>query len=159
MKIYVKYHSPVVEKLGTIRGCWMDLCSSKTYHIDKNKSQLIDLGISMKLPKYFEANIVPRSGSFKNFGLIQLNHMGVVDGADATSGGYSGNGDVWKWSAYALNVASDVKEGERVCQFSIRPSMFAPWYVKLKWLFTSTLKFVEVDDLGNVNRGGFGSTN
>ena len=111
----------------------------------------------MELPKYYQANIIPRSGTFKKYGLIQTNHYGVVDGPDQNGAGYSGNDDVWCFGAYALKE-STVTEGDRICQFEIRPTMKAPWYVKLKWLFNSNLSFVEVENLEAKNRGGYGAT-
>jgi len=160
MKIKVKYHDPICNIVTF--GEWFDLKTSSdvTLEVPKYdsktkslefKNTLIDLGISMQLPKYFEANIVPRSSTFKNFGIIQANHFGVVDSE------YCGDGDVWKFSAIALK-ASVIAKGSRICQFRIRPSQKAPVWVKLKWLFTNKVTFVEVDSLGNKNRGGFGST-
>ena len=105
-------------------------------------SALIDLGISMQLPKHFEAHIVPRSSSFKNFGFIQANHMGVIDAE------YCGDKDVWKLNAIAIKPVI-IAEGSRICQFRIMPSQKAPVWVKLKWLFTHKITFVEVDTLGN----------
>ncbi len=160
MKIKVKYHDPICNIIAF--GDWFDLkpssdveiegpkCDSKTKNITFNTA-LIDLGISMQLPKYFEANIVPRSSTFKNFGIIQANHFGVIDSE------YCGDGDVWKFSAIALRPVV-IKKGNRLCQFRIRPSQKAPIWVKLKWLFTNKITFVEVDSLGNKDRGGFGST-
>ena len=105
----------------------------------------------MELPKYFEANIVPRSSTFNNFKIILANSMGVIDST------YNGDGDEWKFQAIALG-STKINEGDRIAQFRIRPSQFAPWWIKLKWLFTNKIKFVFVDTLNNKDRGGFGST-
>lgn len=157
IKVYVKYHDQSINKIESY-GTWIDLRSAKNYEIKKDTNQLIDLNVSMKLPKYYQANIVPRSSTHKNFGLIQLNHYGVVDGPDSATNGYSGNNDKWYFNGYALGYDSIVKANDRICQFEIKPSMFAPWYVKFKWLFSNKLQFVEVDDLDSEDRGGFGTT-
>lgn len=138
------------------KGEWVDLKVSEDIRMEapsKNNFdfKIISLGIAMHLPKYFEANIVPRSSTFKNFGLISANSFGVVDNT------YCGNNDIWGFPAIALRKTLIVA-GNRICQFRIRPSQFAPWYIKLKWLFTSNIEFIKVNDLGNVDRGGFGST-
>ena len=158
MKIKVKYHNNNC-KLESF-GDWIDLKSAENLvflspRIVANEividNSLISLGISMKLPKYFEANIVPRSSTFMKKGLIQWNHFGVIDNS------YSGDNDIWKFGAIALKTTT-VNEGERICQFRIQPSMQSPWYIKLKWLFTSKVEFVEVDNLDSKDRGGFGSS-
>ena len=155
IKIPIKYHNPICKL--EIYGNWIDLKSAETVTITKLKNALVSLGVSMKLPKYFQANIVPRSGTFNKYGVIQGNHYGVVDGPTKTNDGYSGNNDVWKFNAIALKQTI-ITEGDRICQFEIKPTMFAPWWVKLKWLFVNKIEFVEVDDLKSNDRGGFGST-
>lgn len=155
MKIPIKYHNPVckIESFGN----WIDLKSSETIEIKKLEYKLIPLGVSMKLPKYYQGNIVPRSGTLKKYNIIQGNHYGVVDGPDKENGGYSGNDDIWMFNAVALKNTV-INEGDRICQFEIRLSMKAPWWVKLKWLFDNKIEFIEVNDLNTHNRGGFGST-
>lgn len=161
MKIKIKYHNQncKIESFGD----WTDLKAAETvafkapitgYKSRKSEFdfKIIKLGISMELPKYFEANVVPRSSTFKKFGLVSANHFGVIDYD------YCGDNDVWGFPAIALKDTT-IEEGDRICQFRIRPSQNAPWYVKLKWLFTNKVEFVEVDHLGNEDRGGFGSTN
>lgn len=155
MKIYIKYHNQNC-KLQS-HGNWIDLKSAETVSLKQFENKLISLGISMKLPKYFQGNIVPRSGTYGKFGLIQGNHYGVVDGPDNKSDGYSGNDDIWKFNGIALKDAQ-VNEGDRICQFEIRPTMSAPWYIKLKWLFDNKINIIETDNLKSKNRGGFGST-
>lgn len=156
MKLKIKYHNQncKLEQYGN----WIDLKSSITTKIKKFENKLIPLGISMKLPKFYQANIVPRSSTYKKFGLIQANHYGVVDGPDNKSDGYSGDNDIWMFNSIAL-INTEVNEGDRICQFEIRPTLNAPWYVKLKWLFVNKIKFIEVETLNSKNRGGFGSTN
>lgn len=160
MKINIKYHNPKC-KIETF-GEWFDLKSGCDIHVDGPKYDtkskeviisncLIPLGVSMQLPKYFEANILPRSSSYNNFGFLLANSEGVIDSE------YCGDKDIWKLNAVALKEVT-IAEGSRICQFRIRPSQKAPFWVKLKWMFTNKITFVEVDELGNKNRGGFGST-
>jgi dUTP pyrophosphatase len=155
LKVYIKYHSQTC-KIDS-NGMWNDCRSMDNHVIEKDNNELIKLGFSAKLPKYHEANVVPRSGTYKNFKIIQLNHYGVIDGPEKNRTGYSGNDDMWMFNAYALRDTV-ICSGDRICQFRIQLSSNAPWYAKLRWLFSSGYKFIEVDDLGDVNRGGFGST-
>lgn len=75
-KILIKYHTDI-EKIKDIKeGDWIDLRAAEDVVMAKGEFKLISLGISMKLPDGYEANIVPRSSTFKNFGVIQCNHMG-----------------------------------------------------------------------------------
>ena len=157
MNILIKYHNPNC-KLESF-GNWIDLKSAENVNLKKFDFKLISLGVSMKLPKYYQANIVPRSSTYIKYGVIQHNHYGVIDGPDNKNNGYSGNNDIWKFGAIALKDDVIITEGDRLCQFEIRPTMYAPWYVKLDWLFNNKIKFIEVNDLQTNNRGGFGSTN
>lgn len=92
----------------------------------------------MELPEGYEAHVVPRSSTYKNFGVIQTNSMGVIDES------YKGDDDFWLFPAYALRD-TEIKKGDRICQFRIMKKM-------------PTIELVEVDHLGNENRGGHGST-
>jgi len=156
MKILIKYHNEncKIESFGN----WIDLKSAENITLSLGEHKLISLGVSMKLPKYYQGNVVPRSSTYSKFGLIQANHYGVIDGADDKSDGYSGNDDIWKFSAIALNSNKKIKIGDRICQFEIRPIMKAPWWVKLRWMFDNKIEFIEVDNLTAANRGGYGST-
>lgn len=111
----------------------------------------IPLGIAVKLPKGFEALILARSSTPKNFGIITANAMGIVDNT------YSGNNDEWKYPAIPIRDTT-IKEGDRVCQFRIQLSQKATIWQKIKWLLSSGVKFIEVDNLNNPDRNGFGST-
>lgn len=151
-QIKIKYHSDI-EKLEKIAvGDWMDLRAAEDVFIPQGESMLISLGVSMKLPEGYEAHIVPRSSTFKTWGIIQTNSMGVIDNS------YSGTNDVWKFPALCLhaksigNVASCgvkfgtwVHKNDRICQFRI---------VKKQ----PEISFEEVEFLDETDRGGFGST-
>lgn len=159
MKIKVKLNNLSCKIEQNKKGEWIDLRAATTVSlaapttkgIKKFDTALIPLGISMQLPKYFEANIVPRSSTFNNFKIILANSMGVIDST------YNGDGDEWKFQAIALD-STKINEGDRIAQFRIRPSQFAPWWMKLKWVFTNKIKFIFVNTLNNKDRGGFGST-
>lgn len=155
MKLLIKYHNKNC-KLKSY-GNWIDLKSAENIELNRFESKLISLGVSIKLPKYYQANIIPRSSTYKNFGVIQGNHFGIVDGPDNKSDNYSGNNDIWLFSAIALKK-SKINVGDRICQFEIRPTMIAPWYIKLKWLFDNKINIIEVNNLKSSNRGGFGTT-
>jgi len=119
-------------------GDWIDLCAAEEVVLVKGECKLISLGIAMQLPKGYEANVVPRSGTFKAFGILQTNSYGVIDEA------YCGNEDEWFFSAYATRFAV-IKKGDRICQFRINKKM-------------EDVEFIEVENLNNKNRGGHGST-
>lgn len=138
--IRILYHSKEIKKLEYIDGKsdWIDLRSAESVTIKKGEFRLIDLGVSMQLPKGYEAVIVPRSSTFKNFGLIQTNHMGVIDES------YCGSGDVWKMPVFAVRD-TQVQVNDRICQFRIQRHQ-------------PRIVFEETEALGGEDRGGFGST-
>ena len=162
MKLKIK-----VKRLGGVplpsvidKGEWVDLYSRVHMEIPKPSyakkeitfhSNAIPLGVAMKLPAGFEAIVAPRSSTFKNFGIIQSNSIGVIDNS------YSGNNDEWKMPVVALKDA-EIDMGDRVCQFRIQLSQKATLWQKIKWLLSSGIKVVEVENLDSEDRGGFGST-
>jgi len=114
-------------------------------------STLIPLGICVEVPKGYECVIVPRSSTFKKYGLLQTNHFGVIDQL------YCGDKDEWKMPVVATRNVT-IPKGTRLCQFRVQLSQKATVWQKLKWLFSSTPKFQHVKTLSNPTRGGFGST-
>lgn len=134
-------------------GDWIDLKVAKTTIIQPMDKAMIDLGVAMKLPKGYEAYLLPRSSTFKNSEIIETNSMGVIDSD------YCGNNDVWKFPAFSLSDKPvKIREGERIAQFRIQLTQGASVMTKLKWLFTSGIKIVYVEDLASKDRGGFGSS-
>lgn len=111
----------------------------------------IPLGIAMQLPKGFEAIVAPRSSTPSKFGIICANSIGIIDGS------YNGNNDEWKFPVIPLRHTF-IETGSRICQFRIQLSQKATLWQKLKWFFSRKIEFIEVNDLGNPSRGGFGST-
>ena len=138
MLIFVKRHTDVDMPKKTPVGDWVDLRAAETVDLKEGESKLISLGISMKLPKGFEAHIVPRSSTFRNWGIIQTNHMGVIDNS------YCGDNDIWMFPAYATRD-SMIYKNDRICQFRIMRKQ-------------PRLRFITVNHLDWPDRGGFGST-
>ena len=139
MKIRIKYLNDSINRLEKIeKGDWIDLRSAEDVELKKGENKLIHLGVAMELPKGYEAHIVPRSSTFKKWGIIQTNHMGVIDES------YKGDGDWWLFPALATRDTK-IEKGDRICQFRIEKKM-------------PKIKFETVEVLGNKNRNGFGST-
>ena len=167
MKIKVRLINPNCRFEFIDKGEWIDLKAAETIEfsapyantLNGNRTKrdvvfdykVINLGFAMKLPKGFEAIVNPRSGTFKNFGLLVVNSQGVIDSS------YSGSNDEWKFPAVALKDVI-ILEGKRICQFRIQPSQKASIWTKLKWLFTNKIEFVWVDSLDEEDRGGIGTT-
>ena len=138
--IKIKYHSKEIEKLTYIAGKsdWIDLRSAEEVELKKGEFRLIHLGVSMQLPKGYEAVVVPRSSTYKNFGLIQTNHMGVIDES------YCGDNDEWMVPVLAVRDTV-IHVNDRICQFRIQKHQ-------------PQITFEEVEMFGNADRGGFGTT-
>ena len=139
MTIKIKYHNKNLEKVTAIEnGDWIDLRSAETVSMMAGDFKLISLGISMKLPEGYEAHVVPRSSTFKKWGVLQTNSMGVIDNS------YCGENDIWCFPALAMRDTV-IEEGDRICQFRIVKKMDA-------------VSFKTVEHMEDVDRGGFGST-
>ncbi|MEA4815911.1 MAG: dUTP diphosphatase [Lachnospiraceae bacterium] len=139
MEIKIKYHSNKIEKIKKIEiGNWIDLRAAEDVSLKKGDFKLVSLGVSMELPEGYEAHVVPRSSTFKNWGIIQTNSMGVIDES------YKGDGDIWRMPVYAMRD-TEIKINDRICQFRIQEKM-------------PEITFVEVENLNNADRNGFGST-
>ena len=117
-----------------IKVKYLDDSITKLEHI----AQLIHLGVAMQLPEGYEVNIVPRSSTYKNFGILQTNCFAVIDES------YCGDNDWWRYPVVALKD-TEIKKGDRICQFRINKKM-------------SELEIAEVEILGNKDRNGLGST-
>ncbi len=139
MTIRIVYHNKNLKKLESIRvGDWIDLRAAETVALKAGESRYISLGVSMKLPAGYEAHVAPRSSTFKTWGILQTNSVGVVDNS------FSGTNDVWRYPVYATRDTV-IEENDRICQFRIVERM-------------PEIEFVETDALDEENRGGFGST-
>ncbi len=138
--IKIKYFTDKIDKLTYIDGKsdWIDLRAADDVVMKKGEFKLIPLGVAMELPKGYEAHVVPRSSTFKNFGIIQTNHQGVIDGS------YCGDNDQWFMPAYALRD-TEIHVNDRICQFRIMENQ-------------PQIMFDEVEHLLGADRGGHGST-
>lgn len=114
MDIKIKYFTEDIEKLCYVDGKsdWIDLRAAETIKMKKGEFKLIPLGVAMVLPNGYEAHIVPRSSTFKNFGVIQTNHQGVIDES------YCGPNDQWFFPALAMRDTI-INTNDRICQFRI----------------------------------------
>lgn len=136
--IRIKY-KPGAHKLErTEKGDWIDLYTYEDVTLADGEFALIDLGFACELPQGFEANIVPRSSTFKHWGVIQTNHYAVVDSS------YRGDNDYWLYPVYATRNVHIPKD-TRICQFRINRVQ-------------PSFDFEEVAELGNEDRNGIGST-
>lgn len=138
--IKIKYFTDKIEKLTYIDGKsdWIDLRAAEDVVLKKGEFKLIPLGVAMELPKGYEAHVVPRSSTFKNFGIIQTNHQGVIDCS------YCGDNDQWFMPVYAVRD-TQIHVNDRICQFRIMENQ-------------PKIMFDEVEALENTDRGGHGST-
>ena len=139
INIKVKYFNENVEKLTKItKGNWIDLRAAQDVVLKAGEFKLIPLGVAMELPRGYEAHVVPRSSTFKNYGVIQTNHCGVIDES------YCGDDDQWFMPVYALRD-TEIHLNDRICQFRIMEQQ-------------PEISFEEVSELTGPNRGGHGST-
>ena len=136
--IKVKYHADIHPLEKTDRGDWIDLRVAEDVEMKAGEFKILSLGVSIKLPDGYEAHIVPRSSTFKHWGIIQTNHMGVIDNS------YSGDNDVWMFPALATRDVL-IEKNSRICQFRIVKKM-------------DDVSLITVDKLDDANRGGLGSS-
>lgn len=141
MNIKIKYFTDI-EPLEYIGGKnksnWIDLKCAEDIDLKAGEFNLIRLGVGMILPEGYEANIAPRSSTFKYYGLLQTNSFGVIDNS------YSGDNDEWCFPAYATRD-THISKGDRICQFRINK-------------IQPTVEFETVEHLNKTDRGGFGSS-
>ena len=140
VKIQIKYHSNEIEKLRYIDGKsdWIDLRAAEEVHMKKGDFAFISLGISVKLPEGYEMIVAPRSSTYKNFGILQANSIGIVDET------YCGDDDIIKMPALA-DRDTVIHVNDRICQFRILEHQ-------------PHILFEEVEHMSDKSRGGFGST-
>lgn len=160
-KIYIKLFG-AAQPLEIFKvGDWIDLRANQDFsyngfHVAENGVDIefpvckIPLGVAMKLPKGYEAIIAPRSSTYKNYGIIPWNCIGIIDNS------YNGTNDQWMFGALCVRRGK-VEQGNRICQFRIQLSQKATLWQKIKWLFSrGKIKFIYVDVLSATNRKGFG---
>lgn len=137
-EIKIKYFNDVQEIEALEVGDWIDLRSAESVDIKAGEYKLIRLGVAMELPEGYEALVAPRSSTFKNYGILLANSLGIIDES------YKGDNDEWKFLAYATRD-THVEKNDRICQFRIIEHQ-------------PKIKLTKVESLGNVDRGGIGST-
>lgn len=139
MELKIKYFDKEIDRVEKKDvGDWIDLRASETVELKAGEFKLIPLGIGMIIPTGYEAHVVPRSSTFKNFGVLQTNHMGVIDGS------YSGDGDMWFFPALAMRDTT-IHKNDRICQFRLIKNQ-------------PNFDIITVEKLNEKNRGGHGST-
>ena len=128
-----------IEKINIIKkGNWIDLRAAEDVELKAGQYKLIPLGVAMELPAGYEAIVAPRSSTFKKYGLLLINSIGVIDES------YCGDNDEWQFPALAMRDTV-IPKNERICQFRIIEHQ-------------PLIELQEVETLGNEDRGGFGST-
>ena len=139
LEIKVKYFTDIEPiKFIENKSDWYDLRSAEDVEMKAGEYRLIKLGVGMKLPDGYEAHMAPRSGTFKNYGIIQANHVAVIDNS------YCGDNDQWMYPAIALRDTV-IHKNDRICQFRIIENQ-------------PPVQFVRVEHLEGKDRGGFGTT-
>lgn len=160
MKIRIKYFEGATKLKKIVKGNWIDVYANKDVFVKEGTRAMIPLGFALELPKGWEAHIAPRSSTFKTWGIIQTNSVGVVDDT------YIGDNDQWHMPVYCLQGKNDekgvevsedslaterecrgtwIKKGDKIGQFRIMEVM-------------PEIEFEEVEYFGNDDRGGFGTT-
>ncbi|MCR5651752.1 MAG: dUTP diphosphatase [Lachnospiraceae bacterium] len=140
MKIKIKYFTDKIDKLEYIEGKsdWIDLRCAEDVELKAGEFKLIPLGVAIKLPEGYEAHVVPRSSTFKNYGIIQTNSCGIIDET------YCGDNDQWFMPVLAIRDTK-IALNDRICQFRV-------------YEHQPVVEFEETDRLEGKDRGGFGST-
>lgn len=119
-------------------GDWIDLRAAEDMELKAGEFKLIPLGVAMELPRGYEALVAPRSSTFKKMRILLANSIGIIDES------YKGDNDEWHFPAYAVEDTV-IHKNERICQFRIIQHQ-------------PLIHLLEVDKLGNADRGGLGST-
>lgn len=138
-RIKIKYHNKQLSQVEKIsKGDWIDLRLAETITLKKGEYQLLSLGVSIQLPKGYEALVAPRSSTFKNYGILLANSIGIIDET------YCGDDDIWRFPALATKDIT-IPADTRIAQFRILKHQ-------------PKIEFILADKLNNSNRGGIGST-
>ena len=151
MKIRIKYFEGATKLKKISKGNWIDVYACKDIFVPLNERSMVPLGFALELPEGWEGHLAPRSSTFKTWGIIQTNSVGVVDDT------YIGDNDQWHMPVYCLqgkDIESEngeevkgtwIRKGDKIGQFRIMEVM-------------PEIEFEEVESFGNKDRGGFGTT-
>lgn len=134
---------------GSASDCY-DLFLAEDVTLKEGEIYVAKLGVAMEMPKGIIARVYSRSSSPSKLGIGVANGLGFIDTI------YCGDNDEWRCSIIAYKDVN-IPKGTRICQFEVAPSQFAKWHQKLRWLLTTPL-LEQVDQLGNMDRGGIGTT-
>lgn len=136
--IKIKYLPGAARMEKVEKGDWIDCFDYEDVTLHEGERGYINLGFSCQLPEGYEAILAPRSSTFKRWGLLQTNSIGIIDST------YCSNDDIWMMPVFATRDIT-IPKGIRLCQFRIQK-------------IQPDIEFEEVEDLGNEKRGGLGST-
>lgn len=125
-------------KYQTPQASGLDLYSAEDKIIKKKSFDIVRTGIAIEIPKGYEAQVRPRSGLAKDYGIGILNSPGTID-ADY-------RGEIMVILFNLSNKDFQIKKGERIAQL-----VFSP-IVKIEWVEVKELKKSKRD------KGGFGHT-
>lgn len=139
LTIKVKYHTDIDPLQQIKTGDAIDVRAAEDINLKYMESTRIPLGFSCELPNGYFALLMPRSSTFEKYGIIQTNSIGCIDST------FCGNDDRWALPVIALRADVHIPKNERIAQFLVVPK-------------SPVMSFTVVDDLGNDNRGGFGSS-
>ena len=143
MKLRIKYLQDATRMNKITKGNWIDVYAYEDTFVPEGERAMINLGFALELPKGWEGHLAPRSSTFKTWGVIQTNSLGVVDDT------YIGDNDIWHMPVYCLQAKHDngtwIRTGDKIGQFRIMEVM-------------PEIEFEEVESFGNQDRGGFGTT-
>lgn len=138
MEIKVKYHADIDELKWIKGGNYIDLRCAEDVTMKQGEYKLISLGVSMELPTDYHAQVFARSSTPSKWGIISANSVGIIDSE------YCGDADIWYFPAIAIRD-SVIPKNTRIAQFRIVHNQ-------------PDFSFKTVEKLGNVDRGGIGSS-
>ena len=152
MKLRIKYLEDATKMNKITKGNWIDVYAYKDIFVPQGEKAMINLGFALELPQGWEGHLAVRSSTFKTWGIIQTNGVGIVDDT------YIGDNDIWHMPVYCLQgkdvewisettgkQGTWIRKGDKIGQFRIMEVM-------------PEIEFEEVESFGNADRGGFGST-
>ena len=143
MKLRIKYLQDATRMNKITKGNWIDVYAYEDTFVPEGERAMINLGFALELPKGWEGHLAPRSSTFKTWGVIQTNSVGVVDDT------YIGDNDQWHMPVYCLQAKDEngtwIRKGDKIGQFRVMEVM-------------PEIEFEEVEFFNNIDRGGFGST-
>lgn len=161
MKIRIKYFDGATKLEKIAKGNWIDVYARKDIFIPEGSRGMIPLGFALELPPGWEGHLAPRSSTFKSWGIIQTNSVGVVDDT------YIGDNDEWHLPAFCL-VGQTVEKSGAILSDGVTVT---PVEVKGTWIkkgdkigqmrvmeVQPDFELEEVLEFGNADRGGFGTT-